>query len=142
MGAYAVAINHYVNMLGMTPADVALLEEQGWELIRTGYNYVGDIGELNALINGTMVGASGAIYGVLLAFGMLFPNAPVYIFFIPYPVKAKWLVIGYGVLELVQGLGGVADNVAHFAHLGGMIGGIILIIWWKRKGVFRNGWFF
>lgn len=142
MGAYAVAVNHYVNMLGMTPADVALLEEQGWELIRTGYNYVGDIGELNALINGTMVGASGAIYGVLLAFGVLFPNAPVYIFFIPYPVKAKWLVIGYGVLELVQGLGGVADNVAHFAHLGGMIGGIILIIWWKRKGVFRNGWFF
>ena len=79
---------------------------------------------------------------MLLAFGMLFPNQPVYIWFIPVPVKAKWLVVGYGVLELVYGLGGVADNVAHFAHLGGMLVGIIMILYWKKKGTFNGHWFF
>lgn len=142
LGAYAVAINYHENLLHLSAEELSAVTNEGWELIKNGYNYTGDLGELNALINGSMVGASGAIYGVLLAFGMLFPNAPVYIFFVPFPVKAKWLVIGYGVLELLQGLGGFADNVAHFAHLGGMIGGIILILWWKRQGVFRNGWFF
>lgn len=142
LGAYAVAINYHENLLYLSAEELSAVTNEGWELIKNGYNYTGDLGELNALINGSMVGASGAIYGVLLAFGMLFPNAPVYIFFVPFPVKAKWLVIGYGVLELLQGLGGFADNVAHFAHLGGMIGGIILILWWKRQGVFRNGWFF
>ena len=142
LGAYAVAINYHENLLHLSAEELSAVTNEGWELIKNGYNYTGDLGELNALINGSMVGASGAIYGVLLAFGMLYPNAPVYIFFVPFPVKAKWLVIGYGVLELLQGLGGFADNVAHFAHLGGMIGGIILILWWKRQGVFRNGWFF
>lgn len=142
LGAYAVAINYHENLLHLSAEELSAVTNEGWELIKNGYNYTGDLGELNALINGSMVGASGAIYGVLLAFGMLYPNAPVYIFFVPFPVKAKWLVIGYGVLELLQGLGGFADNVAHFAHLGGMIGGLILILWWKRQGVFRNGWFF
>ena len=142
LGAYAVAINYHANLLHLSAEDLSAVANEGYQLMKTGFNYTGDLGELNALINGTMVGASGAIYGVLLAFGMLFPNAPVYIFFVPFPVKAKWLVIGYGALELLQGLGGFADNVAHFAHLGGMIGGIILILLWKRQGVFRNGWFF
>ena len=80
----------------------------------------------------TTVGASGAVYGILLAFGMLFPNSQMFIFPLPFPIKAKYFVIGYAVLELFLGLGG-GDGVAHFAHLGGMLFGLILIICWRKK---------
>jgi membrane associated rhomboid family serine protease len=78
------------------------------------------------------VGASGAVYGVLLAFGMLFPNTPLYLMFIPIPIKAKWLVIGFGVLELFLGITQSGGNIAHFAHLGGMIFGFFLIRYWNK----------
>lgn len=78
------------------------------------------------------VGASGAVYGVLLAFGMLFPNTPLYIMFIPIPIKAKWLVIGFGALELYLGVTQSGGNIAHFAHLGGMIFGFFLIRYWNK----------
>ena len=78
------------------------------------------------------VGASGAVYAILLAFGMLFPNSQMFIFPIPFPVKAKYFVIGYAVLEMVLGITG-SDGVAHFAHLGGMLFGFILIIYWRKK---------
>ena len=84
------------------------------------------------------VGASGAVFGILLAFAMLFPNAKLFIMFIPVPVKAKWAVLGYGLLELIFGVSGTMDNVAHFAHLGGMLFGFILLLFWKRKGLFNN----
>ncbi|WP_303298830.1 rhomboid family intramembrane serine protease [Phocaeicola coprophilus] len=80
----------------------------------------------------TTVGASGAVYGILLAFGMLFPNSQMFIFPLPFPIKAKYFVVGYAVLELFLGLGG-GDGVAHFAHLGGMLFGLILIIYWRKK---------
>lgn len=80
----------------------------------------------------TTVGASGAVYGILLAFGMLFPNSQMFIFPLPFPIKAKYFVIGYAVLELFLGLSG-GDGVAHFAHLGGMLFGLILIIYWRKK---------
>lgn len=76
------------------------------------------------------VGASGAIYGLLLAFGMMFPDSRIYLYFL-FPIKAKWFVIGYAVLELIMGLGG-GDNVAHFAHLGGMLFGLLLILYWRK----------
>jgi membrane associated rhomboid family serine protease len=97
--------------------------------------------ELYRLLNGATVGASGAIYGVLLAFAMIFPNKPLYIMFIPVPVKAKWVVAGYVVIELVSGLGVFQDNVAHFAHLGGMLIGFIIITIWKKKGII-NGFYY
>lgn len=79
------------------------------------------------------VGASGAVYGILLAFGMMFPNMLVYVYFL-FPIKAKWIVIIYGALELFSGISNNPDdNVAHFAHLGGMIFGFFLIIYWKKK---------
>ena len=78
------------------------------------------------------IGASGAVYGVLLAFGMLFPNTPLFLMFIPIPIKAKWLVIGFGVLELYLGITNSGGNIAHFAHLGGMIFGFILIKYWNK----------
>ncbi|MCK9219677.1 MAG: rhomboid family intramembrane serine protease [Bacteroidales bacterium] len=79
------------------------------------------------------IGASGAVYGILLAFGMVFPNMLVYIYFL-FPIKAKWIVIIYGALELFSGISNKpSDNVAHFAHLGGMIFGFLLILYWKKK---------
>ena len=75
----------------------------------------------------------GAVFGLLLAFGMLFPNALLYLYF-AIPIKAKYFVIGYGILELYAGISNnPADNVAHFAHLGGMIFGYILIKYWKKN---------
>ena len=77
------------------------------------------------------VGASGAVYAILMAFGMLFPNQEIFIF--PLPIKAKWLIIGYFVIELGMGIMG-NDGVAHFAHLGGMIFGFLLILYWRKRG--------
>ena len=80
------------------------------------------------------IGASGAVFGVLLAFGMLFPNAPLYVMFVPIPIKAKYFVVIYGLIELFMGVANFTnDNVAHFAHLGGMLFGLILILYWRKK---------
>ena len=78
------------------------------------------------------VGASGAIYGILLAFGMMFPEERIYLYFL-LPIKAKWFVIGYAVIELVTGIIGTNDGIAHFAHLGGMLVGLVLILIWRRN---------
>lgn len=83
------------------------------------------------------VGASGAVFGVLLAFGMLFPNTILMLLIPPIPIKAKWMVIIYGGIELFLGLTQPGSNIAHFAHLGGMIFGFILIRYWRtRKDIF------
>lgn len=79
------------------------------------------------------VGASGAIYGLLLAYGMLFPNNIIQLIFPPVALKAKWFVLIYGVIELWLGLSGKGGNIAHFAHLGGMIFGVFLILYWKKN---------
>lgn len=81
----------------------------------------------------TTVGASGAVYGILLAFGMLFPNSEMYVFPLPFPIKAKFFVIGYALIELYSGFSASADGIAHFAHLGGMIFGFFLIMYWRKK---------
>lgn len=78
------------------------------------------------------MGASGSIYGLLLAFGVLFPNDRIYLYFL-VPIKAKWFVLIFGLIELSSGIFGTADGVAHFAHLGGMVFGLLLILWWRRR---------
>ncbi|MBL7963284.1 MAG: rhomboid family intramembrane serine protease [Flavobacteriales bacterium] len=84
--------------------------------------------------SGVMVGASGAVFGILLAFGMMFPNVELMLLFFPFPIKAKYFVVLYGLFELFAGLQQRAgDNVAHFAHLGGMIFGFFMIRHWKRR---------
>ena len=86
---------------------------------------------MNAILT---VGASGAVYGILLGYGMTFPDNQLFIIPIPFPIKAKWLVVGYVVIELVLGLkNSAADNVAHFAHLGGMLAGFLMILYWRHK---------
>ena len=84
----------------------------------------------NSHINIPTVGASGAVFGILLAFGMMYPNAQLMLLFPPIPIKAKWLVIGYGAIELFLGFSQPGSNIAHFAHLGGMLFGFILIRYW------------
>lgn len=86
--------------------------------------------------NAVTIGASGAVFGILLAFGMMFPNNLIYIYFL-IPIKAKWFVIIYGLIELFAGVRGGSD-VAHFAHLGGMLFGLILILIWKKKAKRKN----
>ncbi|MBR4157229.1 MAG: rhomboid family intramembrane serine protease [Bacteroidales bacterium] len=101
----------------------------GYQNVNMGGHII-PMGEYLNLLN--TVGASGAVYGILLAFGMMFPNSTLYIYF-AIPIKAKWFVLIYGLIELFAGFRGL-DNVAHFAHLGGMLFGLILILYWKKKG--------
>jgi len=81
-----------------------------------------------------VVGASGAIMGLLAAFGYLFPNTELYILFIPFPIKAKWAVIGYIAIDLFGGFANFSgDNIAHFAHLGGALTGFLLVLLWNKN---------
>ena len=91
-----------------------------------------DMGEY--LNRWTTVGASGAIYGILLAFGMTFPDERIFIFPIPIPIKAKFFVCGYAVIELLSAMARSNDGVAHIAHLGGMLFGLLLILYWRNGG--------
>ena len=89
--------------------------------------------QLSHQLNGwTTIGASGAVYAILLAFGMIFPNERIFLFPLPIPIKAKWFVCGYAAIELFSALGSSGDNVAHMAHLGGMLFGFLMIRYWNN----------
>jgi membrane associated rhomboid family serine protease len=88
---------------------------------------------IQTLLATPTVGASGAVYGVLLAYGMLFPNNVLQLIFPPIALKAKWFVLIFGALELWLGISNTGGNIAHFAHLGGMLFGFILIKYWKKN---------
>lgn len=143
----------------------ALVQEAVWALTWQ-HDYISGIAHLNGLTYDSMlqqvnlhadyfsqgiasfkasyltIGASGAIFGLLLGFAFVFPDMPLYLFFIPVPIKAKYMVIGYAVLEFFLGMNGLQVSVAHFAHLGGMIFGLILLLYWKHKGTLRGGNFY
>jgi membrane associated rhomboid family serine protease len=89
--------------------------------------------------NSPTLGASGGVFGVLLAFGMMFPNQEILLFPIPIPIKAKYFVAGYGLLELYSGVTNTMDGIAHFAHLGGMLFGLVLLLFWMEKLPFKPG---
>ncbi len=91
-----------------------------------------------ALKSTPTVGASGAIYGVLIGYAMLFPDSKMTLLFPPVTLSAKWMVVIFAAIELFTGVVGWADGIAHFAHLGGMLIGWLLIIWWRRRGVLFN----
>lgn len=100
------------------------------------YQYVNIGGQqmtTDAYINlWTTIGASGAVYGILLAFGMIFPNERIFIFPLPVPIKAKWFVCGYVAIELFMAMSSSGDGVAHMAHLGGMLFGFLMIRYWNK----------
>ncbi len=88
--------------------------------------------------NVPMLGASGAVFGLLAGFGTLFPETKLMLLFPPIPIKAKWFVLMYGAIELFLGLGSFNTGVAHFAHLGGAIFGFLLIQYWRKNGNLFN----
>jgi membrane associated rhomboid family serine protease len=117
----------------LSPEQLQYIYDSGSNLISQGRNFAdARMGQLNMILNIPTVGASGAVYGVLLAFGVLFPNTQLMFIFPPIPVKAKYVVIGYGVLELYLAITSPGSNIAHTAHLGGMIFGYILIRIWRK----------
>ena len=96
-------------------------------------NHIGEnMGERIAYLCTPTIGASGSVFGLLLAFGMLHPNATIMLLIPPIPMKAKWFVIIYGLIELYLGVRG-GGGIAHFAHLGGMFWGWLLLLWWARR---------
>jgi len=119
----------------MSPENVQMVLSQGTEILNQGKNFIDPLSaKLNFQLNGNSVGASGAVFGILLGFGMLFPNTELMLLFPPIPIKAKYFVAGYGAIELFSGIvPHSGDNVAHFAHLGGMLFGFILIKYWNKK---------
>ena len=115
----------------------ALVQELVWMLMLSNMGGMYDaatLARLAAALN--TIGASGAVFGILFAFGWLYPDVPMYILFIPIPIRARIFVIIYAVIELFAGIGNVMglsmSNVAHFAHLGGMLFGWLLILYWKK----------
>lgn len=100
----------------------------GYDQVNTGVSVMQMSDFLNRWV---CVGASGCVYGVLLAFGMTYPEERMFIIPFPFPIKAKYFVVGYAVIELLYAVGGTSDGVAHFAHLGGMLFGFVLLMLWR-----------
>ena len=118
--------NHLINSL--SPENIQAVLTQGTTYFHQGKVFTDpDMQSLQLLLNTPTVGASGAIFGVLLAFGVLFPNTELMFIFIPIPIKAKYLVMGYGALELFLAVTQPGSDIAHAAHLGGMLFGYLLI---------------
>lgn len=121
-----------VSKLG--PDQIAQVKEMGYGIWSQGKNFSDPLmGKMNLILNTPTVGASGAVFGILLGFGMLFPNTQLMLLFPPIPIKAKYFVIGYGVIELYLGFSQPGSNVAHFAHIGGMLFGYLLIKYWNKN---------
>lgn len=119
----------------MAPESIQDVLQNGAFILESGKNYTAPLmSKLNFLVNTGVVGASGAVFGILLAFGMLFPNTRLMLLFPPIPIKAKIFVLGYGAIELMLALqNNPGDSVAHFAHLGGMLFGYIILKYWQKK---------
>ena len=131
----AIGFYRYYSLAGgMSHEEVSAVLAEGYDALVSGLNYKDlDMARLNVVLNGVTVGASGAIFAILLGFGMLFPNEKMFVFPIPFPIKAKFFVVGYALIELLLGASGTADGVAHFAHLGGMLFGLLLILHWRKN---------
>lgn len=123
--------NKLINAI--SPDNLQVVINNGAAVLNEGKQYA-DVAmkDLQMLLNVPTVGASGAIFGVLLAFGVLFPNTQLMLLFPPIPIKAKYFVIGYGAIELYLALTQPGSNIAHAAHLGGMLFGYILIRYWRK----------
>lgn len=139
-GVFALMINHYAGVFANPGAIKALLSHNMVsysELISLGVApFEPNIQTLSALFHTPTVGASGAIFGILLAYGYMFPNMRIYMIIPPMPIKARTFVIVYAIIELALGVyNNQADTVAHFAHLGGMLAGLAILIYWRKKHI-------
>jgi membrane associated rhomboid family serine protease len=121
---------------GLGPSEISAVANEGLSILNSGRNYRGKLGELNYILNGSILGASGAVYGVLIAFATLFPNMKLMLLVPPIPIKAKYLAAGLIALGLFSGVTGFQQGVAHWGHLGGAIVGFIMIRFiWKLQSL-------
>jgi membrane associated rhomboid family serine protease len=128
-----IMFQYYKLMNVLSPDQLQLVLNDGAAYLNEGKVFTNEtMKSLQMLLNVPTVGASGAIFGVLLAFGVLFPNTQLMLLFPPIPIKAKYFVFGYGVLELVLAVTQPGSNIAHAAHIGGMLFGYILIRYWRK----------
>lgn len=145
-GVFALMIHHYASLFPNAGSVTALLRHSV-----VPYQDLWNIGvmpndpaitNLYALLHTPTIGASGAVFGILLAFGYMFPNVRLYLIFPPIPIKARVFVLIYAGLELLLGIyNSQADTVAHFAHLGGMLFGLLILIYWRKKRVIGGPYF-
>jgi len=131
----AVTYFHYISVANnLSPELIQIVLDKGHDALLNYQNFTNPyMAKLNIIINTPTIGASGAVFGVLLAFGMLFPNTELMLLFPPIPIKAKYFVIIYGALELFLGISQPGSHIAHFAHLGGMLFGYLLIKYWDKS---------
>jgi membrane associated rhomboid family serine protease len=124
----------------LTPDALEMVFREGPTAFANGKNFVdADLATVNEVLNIPMLGASGAVYGLLLAFGLMFPNAELQLLFPPVRLKAIWFVSIFAALELFLGITNTNEGVAHFAHLGGMLAGFVMVAYWRhRNRLFRN----
>ena len=128
-----IAIQYAKVMKAIRPDQLQLVLADGAMILSEGKQYADvTMKNLQMILNIPTVGASGAIFGILLAFGVLFPNTQLLLLFPPIPIRAKYFVIGYGAIELWLALTQPGSNIAHAAHLGGMLFGYILIRYWRK----------
>ncbi|MHA8065141.1 rhomboid family intramembrane serine protease [Aquirufa sp. ROCK2-A2] len=152
-GLLYMGIQYYIDYADIRRATDLVLSDPNSATLLDYWQHYGAINAPNGLVNidlikqnylqivstGVLGGASGSVFGILMAFGYLFPNSEMFLFPIPIPIKAKYFVSGYGLYELYAGMQqNPGDNVAHFAHLGGMFFAIILIFAWKTN---RNNFY-
>jgi membrane associated rhomboid family serine protease len=145
-GVFAIMIHHYAAIFPNPGSVTALLRHS-----TVAYQDLWNIGvmpnepvihNLYGLFHTPTIGASGAIFGILLAFGYMFPNVRLYLIFPPVPIKARIFVLIYAGVELLLGIyNSQADTVAHFAHLGGMLFGLLILIYWRKKRVIGGPYF-
>ena len=133
-GAKKFLVFYFVTGLGaaLIHTGVEWLQMQGW-MAQVAEGSLAAQAKIHALKMTPTVGASGAIYGVLMGFAMLYPDAILSLVFPPVSMKAKWFVLIFGGIELLTGITGTGGGIAHFAHLGGLIFGYLLIMYWKKK---------
>lgn len=145
-GIFALMVNHYASMYENGAEICRLLRHSNvtvGELLNLNvYHTDPAIQSIAGLYHTPTVGASGAIYGVLLAFGFMFPYQRIMLLIPPVPLKARTAVIIFAVIELALGVyNSQADTVAHFAHLGGMIVGLLILLWWRKNGTIARYYF-
>ena len=133
-GARKFLIFYFVTGLGaaLVHTGVEWIQMQSW-MSQVAEGSMAAQAKIHALKMTPTVGASGAIYGILMGFAMLYPDVRMGLVFPPVYMKAKWFVLIFGAIELLTGITGVGGGIAHFAHLGGLIFGYLLIMYWKKK---------
>ena len=138
-GAKKFLLFYFVTGLGaaLVHTGVEWLQMHNWLAEAAGGSYAAQL-SIHTLKMTPTVGASGAIYGVLMGYAMLYPDAMMALVFPPIAMKAKWFVLIFGAIELLTGVTGTGGNIAHFAHLGGLIFGYLLMMYWRKKRTLYN----